>query len=505
MVRFGVLWTYYVLQQHRSKLELSLTLSSSKGLVGPKRTPAFLSYPKHFQSIRAIGVFSVDDTLDIPMALAERATRNRGSLQLKIHCQPLLKAFDKACHLDLVDATSKSLLEMALDRRHLEQFTRTWEWRTRRQCEQWGSGESPDLSTDSLIHTSKHGHLERQQLWLFPYRDRVPQRHTPKPVHAAVLQSSQPLDRLAAAPMPFRVIAHPASGAWAWAATRAHPLYSQHLAHKHVQVSEGEFGYTCRRHYERLGRAVSGRNMLVWFHVPAAIKLHFFWNGRPLPWSWGRSHLPSSVVPLLFFCALWVLYLCIYIYICICMCVYIYMCWRHQERPYFCFLRVQEWAIWCGYLRAMSRRGLQKPTYICSVSRVSWFWQFSEAFSQIVVRWLWTTAKISVFVHKNDKMCVWGVFLFARFRFGCFHALHPLSQPGWWKLYVLGMSKSHGVATFLLGGRERFSCQMPPMPCFVVNCSSLPLRGWGEFWGQSGCFDSGSKSKNKTEIGIHTL
>ena len=39
---------------------------------------------------------------------------------------------------------------------------------------------------------------------------------------------------------------------------------------------------------------------------------------------------------------------------------------------------------------------------ICSVSQVSWFWQ---AFPQIVVRWVWTSANSSVFKNRPPSKC----------------------------------------------------------------------------------------------------
>ena len=47
------------------------------------------------------------------------------------------------------------------------------------------------------------------------------------------------------------------------------------------------------------------------------------------------------------------------------------------------------------------------------VSQVSSFWQFSEAFSQIVVRWFWTISKISVFENRlafeMSKQCFFAI------------------------------------------------------------------------------------------------
>ena len=34
-----------------------------------------------------------------------------------------------------------------------------------------------------------------------------------------------------------------------------------------------------------------------------------------------------------------------------------------------------------------------------------WFWQFSEAFSQILVRWFWTGANINIFENRSPPKC----------------------------------------------------------------------------------------------------
>ena len=42
---------------------------------------------------------------------------------------------------------------------------------------------------------------------------------------------------------------------------------------------------------------------------------------------------------------------------------------------------------------------------ICSVLRVTWFWQFSEAFRKIVVRVFWASANSNVFENRSPWKC----------------------------------------------------------------------------------------------------
>ena len=85
---------------------------------------------------------------------------------------------------------------------------------------------------------------------------------------------------------------------------------------------------------------------------------------------------------------------------------------------------------------------------ISSGSLLSWFWQFSEAFSQIVVKWFWDNCQSqcfrTLFALEMPKRCCFAicrsscpknaqkhsVFVSATLSFGCFHALRPSSQLG---------------------------------------------------------------------------
>ena len=109
-------------------------------------------------------------------------------------------------------------------------------------------------------------------------------------------------------------------------------------------------------------------------------------------------------------------------------------------------------------MRVLISRGCKCLVFaVTSVSRVSWFRQFSEDFPQVVVSWFWTSAKSSVFENCSPKLSVLGGVKIAR---NC-------------DIYFWGVAN----------GFRAFG-NMHPNTLFVYS-SPFPMVGWGEFGGQS--------------------
>ena len=207
-------------------------------------------------------------------------------------------------------------------------------------------------------------------------------------------------------------------------------------------------------------------------------------------------------------------------------CVYTYIqkCWWHQEWPYFYRLRVQEWA---PFVQVFTGQLFPGPPHacICSLSRVSWFCQFSEAFSQTVVRWSWTSAKISVSANHSPSNCRrdfgqvlveklnlyfwgWSAFWGARFSLDCFHVWRSISQVGVMKTVCFGKCQNrmelrrlffgvaHGFPAFGKIHPDTLFCsfipRLPMVGCGGVLgtkpvCCLVPAKGVAKNWLTSCC------------------
>ena len=179
--------------------------------------------------------------------------------------------------------------------------------------------------------------------------------------------------------------------------------------------------------------------------------------------------------------------------------------WWHHEWPFFGAFQDR-----IGPSRSHVHRSESMP--VCAVLS-EW-----AAFPQIVVRWFWDSAKISVFENHSPLNAEFilgnfsfksGIPFFGRlcpkmprkivfFGTQLPRGAHYLNFGGWKCVCVLGGVKSHGIVTSIFGAREWSRCVLQnASEHLILWFISRPTPWWGQvnFCMQSDCFDVGSESK----------